>query len=401
MTTKNQNNELNFEISFFEFYIELNDNPIFGKKKKLYDVYYIIKNFKDGNIKRPVYKSSEYNFQINKKQKTSSVNLESNILCENKDQSIFFELYIPSLNINNYIGYSSFTLNSLDSISKQDQFYINKIKHNKFGEIGTLEINYNTKKKMTFEEFLKRGQINLDIAIDYTKSNGDPKDIKSLHYLKTNERNDYEKAIKSCGDIIGNYDSDQLFPVYGFGGIPQGMNKVSHCFNINFDQNDDPNIHGIDNIIRCYRDSLKKITLSTPTFFSPIIKKVINEINYDLSNKRNENHYYILMILTDGILKDMEDTINCIIDASKLPLSVVIIGIGEHDFSKMDILDGDEEPLKNSSGEVRKRDIVQFVKFNSFKEKSKDCETELAEEVLKEIPRQIEEYYRFFGEFYE
>ena len=106
------------------------------------------------------------------------------------------------------------------------------------------------------------------------------------------------------------------------------------------------------------------------------------------------------MILTDGILKDLKDTRNCIIRASKLPLSIVIIGIGEHDFSKMDILDGDQEPLKNSSGEVRKRDGVQFVKFNSFKEKNKDCGTELTEEVLKEIPRQIEEYYRFFRDFY-
>ena len=400
INTRNQNNQLNSEISYLEFYIELNDNPIFEKKKKFYDVYYLIKNFKDGNVKRAVYKSMEYNFQLNKKQKTSSINLESNILCENKDQSIFFELYIPSLSTNNYIGYSSFTLNCLENISKEDKFYNIKIKHNKYGEIGTLEINYNTKTKMTFEEFIKKGQINLDIAIDYTKSNGDPNEEHSLHYLKRNERNDYEKAIKACGDIIGHYDSDELFPVYGFGGIPEGSDKVSHCFNVNMAK-DDPNIHGIDNIIKFYRDSLRKITLSTPTYFAPIIKQVINEINYDLSYKKSENHYYILMILTDGILKDMDDTINCIVDASKLPLSIVIIGIGDSNFTGMDILDGDEEPLKNSFGEVRKRDIVQFVKFNSFKEKEKDCGTELAEEVLKEIPRQIEEYYRFFGEFYE
>ena len=52
------------------------------------------------------------------------------------------------------------------------------------------------KKKMTFEEFLKRGQINLDIVKDYTQSNGGPKDLDSLHYLKADEKNDYERAIK-------------------------------------------------------------------------------------------------------------------------------------------------------------------------------------------------------------
>ena len=68
----------------------------------------------------------------------------------------------------------------------------------------------------------------------------------------------------------------------------------------------------------------------------------------------------------------------------------------------MEILDGDEKPLTNSSGEIRKRDIVQFVEFNKFKDKDNiNCGVELAQEVLKEIPRQVEEYYQFCGEFYE
>ena len=63
---------------------------------------------------------------------------------------------------------------------------------------------------------------------------------------------------------------------------------------------------------------------------------------------------------------------------------------------------GYENPLTNSSGEKRKRDIVQFVEFNKYKDKDLDnCGPHLAEEVLKEIPRQVEEYYQFCGEFYE
>ena len=107
------------------------------------------------------------------------------------------------------------------------------------------------------------------------------------------------------------------------------------------------------------------------------------------------------MILTDGKIKDMEDTKNCIVEGSKLPLSIVIIGIGNYDFSYMEILDGDEQPLTSSSGEIRKRDIVQFVEFNKFKNKdSGNCGPHLAEEILKEIPRQVEEYYQLCGEFY-
>ena len=105
------------------------------------------------------------------------------------------------------------------------------------------------------------------------------------------------------------------------------------------------------------------------------------------------------MILTDGIITDMRDTVNSIVEGSKLPLSIIIIGIGDADFSNMDLLDGDEKPLIDSYGEIRKRDIVQFVKFNSFKKNNDN--KELAEEVLKEIPRQVEEYYHYCGKFYE
>ena len=117
-----------------------------------------------------------------------------------------------------------------------------------------------------------------------------------------------------------------------------------------------------------------------------------------MKNKPEENNYYILMILTDGIISDMDDTIDKIVEGSKLPLSIVIVGIGNADFDNMEELDGDEKPLINSNGEIRKRDIVQFVQFNQFKN---NVGTDLAEEVLREIPRQIEDYYLFCGTFYE
>ena len=400
---QDQDNKLKSEISSFQFGIILNNNEIFKTKKKLNNIFFVIRNYKDGKTKRSVYKSIEYDFVLNKKSHTSKIKIESNILCRNKNDSIFFELYEPSIDKNiSLIGEAEFTLNKLESDLNEDRYGIIKILDKEKGIIGELEIDYNIEKKMIFEQFIKKGQINLDIAIDYTKSNKNPSDPSSLHYNNQKVENDYEKAIKSCGDIIANYDSDELFPVYGFGGIPEGNEVVSHCFKINFNKNDDANIHKVDNIIKFYKESLKKVKLSTPTFFSPVIKKIIEEINYDLINKKKENHYYILMILTDGIIKDMEETIDCIVEASKLPLSIVIIGIGNADFTKMEILDGDENPLTNSSGEKRKRDIVQFVEFNKYKNKDLDnCGPHLAEEVLKEIPRQVEEYYQFCGEFYE
>ena len=50
----------------------------------------------------------------------------------------------------------------------------------------------------------------------------------------------------------------------------------------------------------------------------------------------------------------MDRTIGEIVDASTLPLSIVIVGIGSADFSKMEILDADDDPLK-ANGKVMAR----------------------------------------------
>ena len=45
--------------------------------------------------------------------------------------------------------------------------------------------------------------------------------------------------------------------------------------------------------------------------------------------------------MTDGEIHDMDETIELIIDAAELPLSIIIVGVGNDSFSKMKILDGD------------------------------------------------------------
>ena len=89
------------------------------------------------------------------------------------------------------------------------------------------------------------------------------------------------------------------------------------------------------------------------------------------------------MLLTDGQIEDIDSTIDELIESSFLPLSVVIIGVGYADFSQMEILDSDINPLMNSEGEKACRDLVQFVPFIKY-EKNPE---KLSEVVLAEIPR--------------
>jgi hypothetical protein len=258
----------------------------------------------------------------------------------------------------------------------------------KLGSTGTGNIFVDAIKNYSFIDYLRGGmQINLTVAIDFTGSNGNPNQVNSLHYLGPNA-NQYETAIRACGDIVAYYDYDQRFPVYGFGGKFYGNPNVDHCFPLNCNPND-PEIEGIDGILQTYRTVLSNTILYGPTYFHFFIDRLNAQVKEDIA-RENYNNYNILMILTDGIIEDMDDTINSLVEASFLPISVIIIGIGNADFSNMDVLDADDEPLIDVNGRKADRDLVQFVPYKNFKNNGQ----KLAEQVLEEIPRQIVEFYQ-------
>lgn len=74
--------------------------------------------------------------------------------------------------------------------------------------------------------------------------------------------------------------------------------------------------------------------------------------------------YHVMIILTDGIINDMQATTKLIVQLSKFPVSLIIIGVGNADFTEMKTLDGDDKgPLRDQNNQKSERDIVQFVKF--------------------------------------
>lgn len=84
----------------------------------------------------------------------------------------------------------------------------------------------------------------------------------------------------------------------------------------------------------------------------------------------------------DGAVSDIVATQRALIDASQVPLSVVIVGIGIADFSKMQFLDDLE--LKPPA-----RDITQFVEFN----RHRSDKSSLTASTLDEIPTQVVDYF--------
>jgi len=244
-------------------------------------------------------------------------------------------------------------------------------------------------KTSTFLDYVTAGlQIGVTIAIDFTGSNGRVTSPESLHHVGGKEPNAYMRAIEAVGNVIQEYDTDKVFPVYGFGAkIPPKMD-VSHIFPINFKTNT-PHCSGVRGVLDAYKTSLSHLELFGPTNFAPIINQVA-KFAAAAQVERSARNYFILLILTDGVITDIQDTIHEVVAASHLPMSIIIVGIGGSDFEPLHVLDGDIED--KIAGTKSRRDIVQFVAF-------RDCETpaSLAKHVLAEVPRQVCEYYSMYG----
>ncbi|KAM9332390.1 copine-3 isoform 1-T1 [Pholidichthys leucotaenia] len=244
-------------------------------------------------------------------------------------------------------------------------------------------------KEYTFLDYIMGGcQINFTVAVDFTGSNGDPRSPQSLHYISPQGVNEYLSAIWSVGNVIQDYDSDKMFPAFGFGAQIPPTWQVSHEFPLNFNPSN-PFCAGIEGVVEAYRVCLPQVKLYGPTNFSPIINHVACFAKQALQ-QTTASQYFVLLIITDGVITDMDETRGAIVNASRLPMSIIIVGVGGADFSAMEFLDGDDGRLRSPTGEAATRDIVQFVPFRQFKNAPKEA---LAKSVLAEVPNQLVEFF--------
>nr|XP_009759291.1 PREDICTED: protein BONZAI 3-like isoform X2 [Nicotiana sylvestris] len=232
---------------------------------------------------------------------------------------------------------------------------------------------YAEKQLYSFLDYISSGfELSFMVAVDFTASNGNPRDPGSLHYIDPcGCLNAYQRAIMEVGDVIQFYDSDKRFPAWGFGGRAYS-GTVSHCFNLAGSPG-----------------AFENFTLSGPTLFGHVVNKAA-EIAAE-SLKYNQRKYFVLLIITDGVLTDMQETKDALVRASDLPLSILIVGVGSADFTQMEILDADNgHRLESSTGRVATRDIVQFVPMREVH----SGQISVVQALLEELPGQFLTYMR-------
>ncbi|XP_024975121.1 E3 ubiquitin-protein ligase RGLG2-like [Cynara cardunculus var. scolymus] len=227
---------------------------------------------------------------------------------------------------------------------------------------------------------------NLIVGIDFTKSNewtgSRSFHRKSLHHIG-DSLNPYEQAISIIGKTLAAFDEDNLIPCYGFGDASTHDQDVFSFYP------EDRFCNGFEDVMSRYREIVPRLKLSGPTSFAPVIEQAMTIV------EQSGGQYHVLLIIADGqvtrsvdteygqLSPQEQNTVDAIVEASKLPLSIVLVGVG----------DGPWDMMKEFDDNIPDRDFdnFQFVNFTEIMSKNMPLirkETEFALSALMEIPSQ-------------
>ncbi|KAJ9704126.1 hypothetical protein PVL29_005423 [Vitis rotundifolia] len=227
---------------------------------------------------------------------------------------------------------------------------------------------------------------NLILGIDFTKSNEwtgrHSFHRKSLHAIG-NTPNPYEQAISIIGRTLSPFDEDNLIPCFGFG---DASTHDKHVFSFYPDHR---YCNGFEEVLARYKEIVPYLKLSGPTSFAPIIDAAIDIV------EGSNGQYHVLVIIADGQVSGSPDgssgrfspqeqaTVNSIVAASRYPLSIILVGVGDGPWDAMQLFD-DNIPQRSF-------DNFQFVNFSKIMSENMEAskkETAFALSALMEIPFQ-------------
>ena len=232
----------------------------------------------------------------------------------------------------------------------------------------------------------------LIVAYDFTGSNHDIYSGVSLHSSDPAMHKSgpflaspYSITTHAIGETLFSLDSNHSIDLLAFGDEQtRGVSVRSFGREIS----------SVEQAVGAYEAEAASVVLSGPTNFGPAIRYAIQKYQETLSHQ-------ILVIITDGNVEGAirnahgqamtcdEDTDRAIIEASRLPISIIGVGVGSSNFSDMRRFDH----MASHGAQV---DNFQFVKFKDYLVtplfgKARFDHESFARDALKEIPKQIKQ----------
>eukprot|EP00798_Chlamydomonas_sp_ICE-L_P010749 gene10749-17826_t len=260
-------------------------------------------------------------------------------------------------------------------------------KHAEFYKIAD---NFTTREEVT-AALRQQGleSSNLIVAVDFTKSNEwtgkNSNRGKCLHTAPyTGGVSPYEEVMTVIGMTLEEFDDDNLIPCYGFGDVSTADKGL-----FSFLPNDEPCV-GMQSAVQRYREVASEVRLSGPTSFAPAICQAMKVDGQVTSNGKSgalataqevatiKSIVAARWVLEAAIIKS-------IVAASQLPLSIIMVGVGDGPWDMMESFD-DLLPQ-------RKFDNFQFVNYTKlalrFANDPVKRDVNFAKDALMEIPEQF------------
>eukprot|EP00980_Cylindrotheca_fusiformis_P018371 scaffold6032_cov100-Cylindrotheca_fusiformis.AAC.2 len=303
--------------------------------------------------------------------------------------------YDKEYRLNDYMGFVESTISELTTMAKDGipVFLVTKEKKRLFGfrktklkTVGLLKIL--TASKITVPsmlQFLKGGcSLDLMVGIDCSVANRDTGSERSLHFTSSTWLNDYQAGIQGLGAIAENFARGKNSSVWSFGAKINGKVNDLHLMG--------------DNLVTSKEllDSYDGFVTKNPKFAlgeRARLKPLLEAATFrTIKACKTRQCYTLLTVFTAGDFVDLQESVDLLCRAAEdAPLSLLIIGVGNRDFSDIEKLCGQDfkTRLRDSRGIPIAREIVSFVSFKQFGGDADGVVTE----VLKGIPEQFVTYF--------
>lgn len=240
-------------------------------------------------------------------------------------------------------------------------------------------------------DFIRGGlEFKLVIAIDFTASNGNIDEELSLHNIDDLRENQYLDAIDTLGTLITQYNNDKQVTVFGFGAKWKNRD-LPFCFPLTGEKGH-YTIKGIKSVQDTYVNAVSNLKFGGPTCLAHVIEKAAN-----LSERENMSQYKqvytVLLVITDGVINDLDRTIRRVVSVSHLPLTILIVGIGPADFSLMEQFHTDRD-VKLKNDKTKEEADRQNTYFAAFRKEniSTGGNASVAREAFAALSMQVTEY---------
>lgn len=200
--------------------------------------------------------------------------------------------------------------------------------------------------------------------------------------------------------------------LYGFSGknLPETQSSASNGFPlINHNSNFSNHLEEASEI---YRKSIRQVEFYGPTQLGPTISQISQDIlaadkqrNKDklaiaptsTAPAKTRSTYNLLILLTNGAIVDVSQTIDAILNNLEDPISILVIGVGQICFKNVHVLDGSEFILTNSLKTLSSEHRVnsQFVRMQDYIDEHGKIDREgFLHACLDDLPSQLSVYYK-------